>query len=168
MKIPKAKVAFDKRSDKPEKLPVWQVEEVKSLKEVIERHKKRGEYCPPKRPCRATRRPCEGRFRLERCLQRARTFSVSNDVDYQHAQDKQVTQHQLTPKSKWRTLQPCLLPKSECPDIWIRLPRHMCPKTRQDIPLERNLYGHPLAALLWDTQFEKVLLGNGLETETRW
>ena len=41
MKIPNAKAAFDKRSDKPEKLPAWQVEEVKSLKEVIERHKKR-------------------------------------------------------------------------------------------------------------------------------
>ena len=37
----------------------------------------------------------------------------------------------------------------------------MCPKTWQDIPLERNLYGHPLAALLWARQFEKVLLGNG-------
>ena len=60
------------------------------------------------RPCRATRRRCAGRFRLARCFQRARTSSVSNDGNNHNEQDKQVTQHQLTPKSKWRTLQPCL------------------------------------------------------------
>ena len=26
------------------------------------------------------------------------------------------------------------------------------------VPLERNLYGHPLAGLMWDRQFEKILL----------
>ena len=46
------------------------------------------------------------------------------------------------------------IPKSECPDIWIRLPRHKWPKSWSSIevpfvPLERNLYGHPLAGLLW-------------------
>ena len=60
------------------------------------------------------------------------------------------------------------IPKSECPDIWIRLPRHKWPKSwssREDpvVPLERNLYGHPLAGLLWERQFEKVLLENGWE-----
>ena len=44
------------------------------------------------------------------------------------------------------------IPKSECPDIWIRLPRHKWPKSWSSIedpvvPLERNLYGHPLAGL---------------------
>ena len=28
-------------------------------------------------------------------------------------------------------------------------------------PLERNLYGHPLAGLLWERQFEKILLKHG-------
>ena len=46
------------------------------------------------------------------------------------------------------------IPKSECPDIWIRLPRHKWPKSLSGIagpvvPLERNLYGHPLVGLLW-------------------
>ena len=41
-------------------------------------------------------------------------------------------------------------PKSECPDIWIRLTRHKWPKSWSRfedpvVPLERNLYGHPLA-----------------------
>ena len=33
----------------------------------------------------------------------------------------------------------------------------------QSFPLERNLYGHPLAGLLWERQFEEVLLGLGWE-----
>ena len=41
------------------------------------------------------------------------------------------------------------IPKSECPDIWIRLPRHKWPKSWSSmedpvVPLDRNLYGHPL------------------------
>ena len=44
------------------------------------------------------------------------------------------------------------IPKSECPDIWIRLPRHKWPtswSSMEDpvVPLERNLCGHPLAGL---------------------
>ena len=31
------------------------------------------------------------------------------------------------------------------------------------VPLERNLNGHPLAGLLWERQFEKILLKHGLE-----
>ena len=43
--------------------------------------------------------------------------------------------------------------KSECPDTWIRLPRHKWPKLWANVedpvvPLERNVYGHPLAGLL--------------------
>ena len=59
------------------------------------------------------------------------------------------------------------IPKSEeCPDVWIRLPKHKWPKSWNNIidpvvPLERNLYGHPLACLLWERQFEEVLLELG-------
>ena len=60
------------------------------------------------------------------------------------------------------------VPKSECPDIWIRLRRHKWPKSWSSmedpvVPLERNLYGQPLAGLLWERQFEKILLNYGLE-----
>ena len=59
-------------------------------------------------------------------------------------------------------------PTSECPDIWIRLPRHKWPKSWSSmedpvVPLERNLYVHPLAGLLWERQFEKILLKYGWE-----
>ena len=46
------------------------------------------------------------------------------------------------------------IPKSECPQIWVLLPRHKWPTSWSNIegrvvPLERTLYGHPLAGLLW-------------------
>ena len=65
------------------------------------------------------------------------------------------------------------IPKSECPDIWIRLPRHEWPKSWSSmedpvVPLELNLYGHPLAGLLWRRQFEKILLNHGWEKVPNW
>ena len=65
------------------------------------------------------------------------------------------------------------IPKSECPDIWIRLPRHKWPKSwssREDpvVPLERNLYGHLLAGLLWEWQVEKNLMKYGWEKVSTW
>ena len=52
------------------------------------------------------------------------------------------------------------IPKSQCPDIWICLPRHKWSQSWSDIedpvvPLERNFYGHPLADLLRERQFEE-------------
>ena len=56
------------------------------------------------------------------------------------------------------------IPKSKFPHILIRLPRHQVLKSLSSVvdrvvPFEQNLYGHPLAGLSWDRQFEKVLLG---------
>ena len=65
------------------------------------------------------------------------------------------------------------IPKSECPDIWTRPPKHKWPKSWSNmedpvVPLERNLYGHPLAGQKWDRQFEKVLLKYGWEKVSSW
>ena len=65
------------------------------------------------------------------------------------------------------------IPKSECPDTWTCLPRHKWPKLSSSaedavVPLERNLYGHPLAGLLWERQFEKILLKYGWEKVSNW
>ena len=54
-------------------------------------------------------------------------------------------------------------PVSDCVDVWIRLPRHKWPKSWASVEdpvvfLEGNLYGHPLAGLLREWQFEKVPL----------
>ena len=65
------------------------------------------------------------------------------------------------------------IPKSECPDNWIRLPKHRWPKSWSSmedpvVPLERNLYGHPLPRLLWERQFEKILLKYSWEKIPNW
>ena len=65
------------------------------------------------------------------------------------------------------------IPNSECPDIWIRLPRHKWPKSWSSmddpvVPLEQNLYSHPLAGLLWESQFEKILLKYCWEKVSNW
>ena len=64
------------------------------------------------------------------------------------------------------------IPKSECPDNWIHLPRHKRPKSWSSmedpvILLERNLHGYPLAGLLWKREFENISrqdrLGEGFQ-----
>ena len=64
-------------------------------------------------------------------------------------------------------------PTSECPEMWIRLPRHKLPKPWSSmgdpvVLLERNLYGHPLPGLLWKRQFEKILLKHVWEKIPNW
>ena len=65
------------------------------------------------------------------------------------------------------------IPNSECPDIWTRLPKHKWPKSWSSmedpvLPVERNLCSHPLAALLWERQFEKVFLKYGWVKVPNW
>ena len=65
------------------------------------------------------------------------------------------------------------IPKSECPDSWIRPPRHKWPKSWSSVedpvvPLERNLYGHLLEGLLWEKLFAKILLKYGWEKVSIW
>ena len=90
------------------------------------------------------------------------------------SQDKQPMQYQPAPRPKMEDAPKLLkIPKSECPDIWIRLPRHNWPKSWSCMEdpvflLERNLYGHPLAGLSWERQFEKVLLQYCCEKVAYW
>ena len=56
--------------------------------------------------------------------------------------------------------------------MWIRLPRHKWPKSWSSmedpvVPLERYLYGHPLAGLSWERQLEKILLKYGWEVVSK-
>ena len=79
----------------------------------------------------------------------------------------------LYPSENGRYSQIVKIPKSECPDIWFCLPRHKWPKSCSSIEdpvvtLERNLYGHLLAGLMWERQFEKILLKHGWEKIPNW
>ena len=93
--------------------------------------------------------------------------------DCQNAQDTQRTQYLLISRKNGRCTKFLKIPKSEFPDIWIRLSRHKwskswCSMEDPVVPLERNLYGHPLAGLLWEKQFEKILLKRGWVKVPNW
>ena len=82
--------------------------------------------------------------------------------------DKQLTQYLLIPNKNGRCFKIIENSKGKCPDVWIRLPKHKWPKSWSSmedpvVPRERNLYGHPLAGLLWERQFEKIPLKYGWE-----
>ena len=52
------------------------------------------------------------------------------------------------------------IPKSECPDIWIRLPKHKWPRSwsnKEDpvVAVERNLYNHPLAGTIMEKAIQE-------------
>ena len=85
----------------------------------------------------------------------------------------QQTQYRLTPRLKWKIHHHCAkIPKSECPDIWTRLPNLKWPKSWSSmedpvVPLERNLYGHPLAGPLWDKTIEKHSIRTRLGTSSK-
>ena len=124
---------------------------------------------------------CQRRLRVIRSIHRTRVISISNDSRQKHGYHLQIARLRWTssrrsislyPSKNGRCSQKLKIPKSECPDIWIRLPRHNWPKSwsREDpvVPLERNLYGHPLAGLLWERQFEKILLKHGWEKIPNW
>ena len=54
------------------------------------------------------------------------------------------------------------LPENQCPETWISLPPARRPASWKDIddpvcPLERNLYGHPIAGLLWEKHLGRAL-----------
>ena len=73
-----------------------------------------------------------------------------------------------------------LLGMNVIPETWITLPRARWPKEWFELekkhgkgfepvcPLLRNLYGHPLAGLLWEKGAEKKLLHLGFEKVPQW
>ena len=130
------------------------------------------------------RRHCERWFWILCSIYRTRIISITNDgskcrawisyPDCQDAQDKQLTQYLLIPRSIKTEDAPKFLkiPKSECPDIWIRLPRHEWPKSWSSMAdpvvlLERNLYGHSfgrtnVGKAIWENPIE-IRMGEGFQ-----
>ena len=132
---------------------------------------------------RSPRWHCEGWSRIVRSIHWTRIISFTNDSSKSHGYHIQTARLRRTSSRRSIIVYPskngrCSQiveknPKSECPDIWIRLPRHKGPKSWSSmedtvVPLEQNLYGHPLAGLKWGRQFEKVVLGNGWEKVRNW
>ena len=70
------------------------------------------------------------------------------------------TQAKMEDAPKWLRV-----PKSECPDLWIRLPWASIDLV---VPLERNLSVTRLLASLWERQLKEVLLELGWEKLPNW
>ena len=86
-------------------------------------------------------------------------------LDYPIVTDKQLTQYRRTPKYKWRMLKNY----SKFTKQNVRMYGYVFQKIEDPVvPLGRNLYGHALAGLLWERQFEKPLMELGREKVPNW
>ena len=85
-----------------------------------------------------------------------------------------VTQYPLIRRSKWKMHQRYSKFRSQNVQmLGYVYQKHKWPKSWSSIEdpvflLERNLLGHPLARLLWESQFEKVLFEHGWEKVPHW
>ena len=93
--------------------------------------------------------------------------------DYQDVQDKQQTQYPLTPRSKWKMLHRYWKFQSQNVQMFGYVyqntngPSHGPVWKIQSILLGEICTCHPLAGLLWERQFEKVLLEHGWEKNSK-
>ena len=109
---------------------------------------------------------CERRFRILCSNHWTRFITITNDSSKSHGCYIQTARLRRT--SSWRSI--CLYPGKKWKKL---LPKHKWPKSWSSmedpvVPLERNLYGHPLAGLLWERQFENILLKYGWEKVSNW
>ena len=203
MKIPEAKAAVDKEWEKLEKFSAWNLTKVRSKKEVIDEARTTGatvHFASLMDICHLKNAELEGKHQKYKGRVVLRGDVVKDDSgSYAVFTEQGSSASQMTAAKimdiisrlpgcdgqaadavsaytqvKMEDAHKLLkIPKSECPDIWIRLPRHKWPKSWSSmedpvVPLERNFYGHPLAGLLWERQFEKILLQHGWEKVSNW
>ena len=183
MKIPAAKAAVDKELVKLEKISAWNLMKVRSKKEVIDEARTSGakvhfaslmDICHLKNAeLEAKHQKYKGRVVLRGDIVKddsgfcavfteegssASQMTAAKVMDIisrlpgceGQAADAVSAYTQVKTEDAPKLMK---IHKSECPDIWIRLPRHKWPKSwtsMEDavVPLERNLYGHLLAGLL--------------------
>ena len=198
MKIPASNAAVDKEWEKLAKIPAWDKTKVRNKSEVIDEARTKGakvHFASLMDICHLKNAELEKKH-----IQRSNCTSTTSSGSYYAVFTEQVSSASQMTAAKVMDIisglpgcagqaadavsdytqvkmedTPNLLkiPKSECPDIWIRLPRHKWPKSWSSmedpvVPLERNLFGHPLAGLVWEKQFEKILLKYGWEKVSNW
>ena len=203
MKIPAAKAAVDKEWEKLAKIPAWNLTKVRSKSEVIDEARTKGrkvhfaslmDICHLKNAeLEAKQQKYKGRVVLRGDIVKddSGSYAVFTEQGSSASQTTAAKVMDIRSRLPGCARQaadavsafslvkmddaPKLLknPKSECPDIWIRLPRHKWPKSWSSMEdpvvlLEGNLYGHPLAGPLWERQFENILLQHGGEKVPTW
>ena len=185
MKIPAAKAAVDKEWEKLEKISAWNLTKVKSKKEVIDEARMSGatvhfaslmDICHLKNAeLEAKHQKYKGRVVLRGDIVKddsgsyavfteqgssASQMTAAKIMDIisrlpgcdGQAADAVSAYTQVKMEDAHKLLK---IPKSECPDIWIRLPRHKWPKSWSSMedPVVR--------------QFEKILLKHGWEKNSK-
>ena len=120
MKIPAAKAAVDKEWEKLEKIPAWDLTKVRSKAEVIDEARTKVakvhfaslmDICHLKNAeLEAKHQKYKGRvvLRGDTVKDDSGSYAVFTSPDCQGAQDKQLTQCLLLPRSKWKMLTNCL------------------------------------------------------------
>ena len=159
MKIPAAKAAVDKEWEKLEKISAWNLTKVRSKKEVIDEARTSGatvhfaslmDICHLKNAeLEAKHQKCKGRVVLRGDIVKddsgsyavfteqgssASQMTAAKIMDIisrlpgcdGQAADAVSAYTQVKMEDAHKLLK---IPKSECPDIWIRLPRHKWPKS---------------------------------------
>ena len=194
MKIPSAKAAVDKEWEQLEKISAWDLTKVRSKKEVIDEARTKGAKVPfaslvdichmknaeleakhlNKQGSSCTPRwYCERRFRILCSIHR-------NDSSKSHGYYLQIARVRRTGR---RSISLFQSESGRCSQIVEKK------KTNRNVQTigfvyhdtkglnhgpvwktqsERNLYGHPLARLCWERQFEKILLKHGWEKIPNW
>ena len=182
MKILAAKAAVDKEWQKLEKISAWNLTKVRSKSEVIDEAMPKGakvHFASLMDICHLKNAELEAKHQNTQVeLYSEAILSKMILVLMQFSQNKDHSASQMTAVkvmdiismlpgcagqaadaiSAYTQIEkedaPKLLkiPKSECPDIWIRLPQHKCSKSWSSMEdpvvlLERNMYGHPWARL---------------------
>ena len=198
LKILAAKAAVDKEWEKLEKISAWNLTKVRSKKQVIDEARTSGatvhfaslmDICHLKNAeLEAKHQKYKGRVVLRGDIvnDNSGSYAVLTEQGSSASQmtaakvmdvisrlpgcagqaaDAVSADNQVKMEDAPKLLK---ISESECPDVWIRLPRHTWPKSWSSVedpvvPLERNLYGQPLAGLLRERQFEKILLKHGWE-----
>ena len=185
-----AKAAVDKEWEKLEKMPAWQMTKVKSKKEVIreaQQERRTVHFCHADghlsyQECGVRTEVSENKGKI--VLRGTEQGSSASQTTAAEAMDVIARQpgcagqaaDAVSTYTKVRMGDPPKLlkiPKSECADIWMRLPRHKWRKSKSNIEdpvvlLERHFYGHPLPRFLCERQFEEVLLGLGWGKVPNW
>ena len=197
IKIPAAKAAVDKEWEKLEKISAWNLTKVRSKKEVIDEARTKGskvhvaslmDICHLKNAeLEAQHQKYKDRVVLRGDIVKddsgsyavfteqgspASRITAAKVMDIisrlpgcaGQAADAASDYTQVKMEDAPKLLK---IPKSECPE------RHTWPSSWSSledpvVPLERNLYGHPLAGLSWERQFEKILLHHGWEKVSNW
>ena len=204
VKIPAAKAAVDKECKNLEKIPAWDLTKVRSRKEVIDEARTKGakvHFASLMDICHLKNAELEAKLQKYKGRVVLRGDIVKDDSgSYAVFTERGSSASQMTAAKIMDIISrlpgcagqaadavsaytqvkmedaPKLLkfPKSECPIIWIRLPRHKWPKSWSSMEdpvvlLERNLYGHPLAGLWYGKgNLRRFLLKHGWEKVPNW